>query len=111
MPNTIGVVSAPAAAYVETLDRTMKLEKNAMLLTSEGTVAEDTDFDTRTEFSVKGKGALPDGIAAGSHVASDNSILVGASAGVTVIPEVTESDKATGYNEWNFTARNYPSAA
>lgn len=90
----------------EQLEVTKKLETR-VLVDQVGAFADGKGFDPTFEFSIRGKGDLPAGIAVGSDGGLTIATIVG---GVTILTNVKEKEVNDDWNDWECSGGNWPSA-
>jgi hypothetical protein len=62
-------------------------------------------YGARNDFSIRGKGAMPDGLVAGEEIEIDSL-----DEGVTLLKSTREEQRAGQYHEWSVQGSNYPHA-
>ena len=103
----IGIQSV-GITLAQKFDIEKKLE-DKVLLDKDGRFAQGDARDAMFEFSMDGKGDLPDGLALGSN--GGDLAIEGIAGGKTIIKQVTETEKHDDWNEWKVAGVNYPSSA
>lgn len=104
--NAIGIQSVDLT-LAESVEITHKVETKP-LLDKDGKFADGKAFDPTIEFSLKGRGDLPAGIAAGS---GGGVTIAGVNGGVTIITSVKEGQKNDDWNTWECSGQNWPNAS
>ena len=104
--DAIGIQSVELT-LAESVEVTRKVETKP-LLDKDGRFADAKAFDPSTEFSLKGRGDLPAGVAAGTD---GGLAIAGISGGVTIITSVKESQKNDDWSSWECGGQNWPNAS
>jgi hypothetical protein len=102
--DNIGIQSVDLT-LAESVEVTRKVDTKP-LLDKQGRFADGKAFDPTMEFSLKGRGDLPAGIAVGTHDVEIASI----SGGVTIVTSVKEGQKNDDWNTWECSGQNFPNA-
>lgn len=102
----IGIQSVDIT-LAESVEVTAKIETKP-LLDKDGKFATGAAFDPTSDFSVKGRGDLPVGLAIGSDGGSDIEGLF--NTGITILTSVKESEKNDDWNAWECSGQNFPNA-
>ena len=102
--DNIGIQSVDLT-LAESVEVTRKVDTKP-LLDSQGRFADGKAFDPTMEFSMKGRGDLPAGIAVGTNDVGIASI----SGGVTIVTSVKEGQKNDDWNTWECSGQNFPNA-
>ncbi len=102
--DNIGIQSVDLT-LAESVEVTRKVDTKP-LLDKQGRFADGKAFDPTMEFSMKGRGDLPAGIAVGINDVEIASI----SGGVTIVTSVKEGQKNDDWNTWECSGQNFPNA-
>jgi hypothetical protein len=102
--DNIGIQSVDLT-LAESVEVTRKVDTKP-LLDKQGRFADGKAFDPTMEFSMKGRGDLPAGIAVGTNDVGIASI----SGGVTIVTSVKEGQKNDDWNTWECSGQNFPNA-
>jgi hypothetical protein len=105
--NAIGIQSVDLT-LAESVEVTRKVETRP-LLDKDGRFADGKAFDPTSDFSIKGRGDLPAGIAAGTD--GGDLAIGGISGGVTILTSVKEGQKNDDWNTWECSGQNWPAAS
>jgi len=103
----IGIQSVDLT-LAESVEVSAKVETKP-LLDKDGRFADGAAFDPTFDFSLKGRGDLPAGIAVGTDGGSQVDGLF--PGGVTIVASVKEMDKNDDWNAWECSGQNFPNAA
>ena len=102
----IGIQSVDIT-LAESVELSAKVEAKP-LLDKDGKFADGAAFDPTSDFSLKGRGDLPAGLAVGSDGGADVDGLF--AGGVTIIASVKEMEKNDDWNSWECSGQNFPNA-
>jgi hypothetical protein len=102
--DNIGIQSVDLT-LAESVEVTRKVDTKP-LVDKQGRFADGKAFDPTVEFSLKGRGDLPAGIAVGINDVEIASI----SGGVTIVTSVKEGQKNDDWNTWECSGQNFPNA-
>jgi len=106
MPSTVTDIGV--TNYSETLTNSVEITKSVEELhiaMKDGKYGQGKAFDPTFEVSVSGRGDLPT-ITIGSSAS-----ITGVSAGVSIITNISRTEKAEDYSDWSFTMKNWPGAS
>jgi hypothetical protein len=103
----IGIQSI-GLTLAESVEVSAKVETKP-LLDKDGKFADGAAFDPTSDFSLKGRGDLPAGLAVGTDGGSDVEDLF--AGGVTIISSVKEQEKNDDWNSWECSGQNFPNAS
>jgi len=107
--NDVGIQST-ALSLVEGVDYSIKLEE-AVVKESDSSFGDAEAFDPIIEFSIKGRGDIPAGLAAGSDGGTDG-VLTGINDGLgtTIIKTIKRGESYTDFDSWECSGSYFPSA-
>ena len=103
----IGIQSVDIT-LAESVEVSAKVETKP-LLDKDGRFADGAAFDPTSDFSLKGRGDLPAGIAVGTGGGVEVDGLF--PGGVTIVASVKEMDKNDDWNAWECSGQNFPNAS
>tara|TARA_B110000285_G_scaffold209684_1_gene250890 strand:+ start:562 stop:885 length:324 start_codon:yes stop_codon:yes gene_type:complete len=106
MPSTVPDIGV--TAYSEVLTQSVEISttlEELHIAQKDGTYGQGKGFDPTTEVSVSGRGDLPTLAIGGS------ATITGVSGGVSIITNISQSEKNEDYADWSFTMQNWPSAS
>jgi len=106
MPSTVADIGV--TAYSETLTQSVEINKTVEQLhisEKDGTYGQGKAFDPTFEVQVSGRGDLPSVVVGGS------ATITGISGGVSIITNISTTEKNEDYPDWGFTMRNFPGAS
>jgi hypothetical protein len=106
MPSTVTDIGV--TNYTETLTNSVEITKSVEELhiaMKDGAYGQGKAFDPTFEVSVSGRGDLPT-ITLGSSAS-----ITGVSGGVSIITNISRTEKAEDYSDWSFTMKNWPGAS
>jgi hypothetical protein len=109
--NDVGI-QASSLTLLETVDYSKKLEE-AVIMDSDSSFGDAEAFNPIIEFSLKGRGDLPSGIAIGTDGGASGAVdLTGINdgSGTLIITSVKQSESNTDFNAWECSGTYYPSA-
>lgn len=104
--NAIGIQSVELT-LAESVDVSRKVETKP-LLDKDGRFADAKAFDPTGDFSIKGRGDLPAGVAVGTD---GDLAIAGIAGGVTLITSVKEAQKNDDWNTWECSGQHWPGAS
>jgi hypothetical protein len=110
MPVTLAQIGIQSVdiTLAESVEVSAKVEAKP-LLDKNGRFADGAAFDPTSDFSLKGRGDLPAGLAVGTDGGSNVDGLF--AGGVTIISSVKEMEKNDDWNAWECSGQNFPNAA
>jgi len=110
MPVTLANIGIQSVdiTLAESVEVSTKLETKP-LLDKDGKFADGAAFDPTSDFSLKGRGDLPAGLAVGSDGGGDIGDLF--AGGVTIVSSVKEMEKNDDWNSWECSGQNFPNAS
>ena len=106
MPSTVADIGV--TAYSDTLTQSVEITKSVEELhiaEKDGTYGQGKAFDPTFEVSVSGRGDLP------ALTFSDTPSITGVSGGVSIITNISQTERNEDYADWSFTMRNFPGAS
>jgi hypothetical protein len=106
MPSTVSDIGV--TAYSDTLTQSVEITKSVEELyisEKDGTYGQGKAFDPSFEVSVSGRGDLP-ALTLGNSVS-----ITGVSGGVSIITNISQTEKNEDYADWSFTLKNWPGAS
>ena len=103
----IGIQSI-GLTLAENVEVSAKIETKP-LLDKDGKFADGAAFDPTSDFSLKGRGDLPAGLAVGTG--GGNNIEGLFTGGVTSSSSVKESEKNDDWNGWECSGQHFPNAS
>lgn len=106
MPSTVADIGV--TAYSETLTQSVEITKSLEELhiaEKDGTYGQGKGFDPTFEVQVSGRGDLP------TVTIGDTATISGVTGGVSIITNITFTEKNEDYPDWGFTMRNFPGAS
>jgi hypothetical protein len=106
MPSSVADIGV--TAYSEDLTQSVEITKSVEELhiaEKDGTYGQGKAFDPTFEVSVSGRGDLPDLTIGGTEA------ITGVSAGVSIITNISQTERNEDYADWSFTMRNFPGAS
>lgn len=106
MPSTVTDIGV--TAYSENLTQSVEITKSLEELhisEKDGTYGQGKGFDPTFEVSVSGRGDLP-AVTIGSTAS-----ISGVSGGVSIITNISQTERNEDYADWSFTMRNWPGAS
>jgi hypothetical protein len=102
------VTDIGVTAYSETLTQSVEITKSIEELhisEKDGTYGQGKAFDPTFEVSVSGRGDLP------SLTLGGTASITGVSGGVSIITNISQTEKNEDYADWSFTLKNWPGAS
>ncbi len=102
------VTDIGVTAYSETLTQSVEITKSIEELhiaEKDGTYGQGKAFDPTFEVSVSGRGDLP------SLTLGSTASITGVSGGVSIITNISQTEKNEDYADWSFTMKNWPGAS
>lgn len=109
--NDVGIQSS-GLALIESVDYSKKLEE-AVVLESDSSFGDAEAFNPIIEFSIKGRGAVPTGIAVGTDGGTEGAAdLAGITdgEGTLIIKNVKRGESNTDFDSWECSGTYYPHA-
>jgi hypothetical protein len=106
MPSTVTDIGV--TAYTETLTNSVEITKSVEELhiaMGTGAYGQGKAFDPTFEVSVSGRGDLP------AITLGNSATISGVSGGVSIITNISRTEKAEDYADWAFTMKNWPGAS
>jgi hypothetical protein len=106
MPSTVAALGV--AAYSNTTTQSVEITKTVEethLVEKDGTYGQGTAYDPTFEVQVSGRGDLP------SLTLGGSTSITGVSGGVSIITNISQTEKNEDYQDWSFTMRNWPGAS
>ena len=108
MPVTLTAIGIQTIelTLAESLDRTKKMETK-VIKDYTGAFADAEAYDPTEDFSIKGRGDLPESIALGVDAAGAG-IYEG---GVTIVTNITVTESNEDFNSWECSGQHFPGAS
>lgn len=108
MPVTLTAIGIQSIdlTLAESLERTRKVETK-VIRDKDGAFADGEAYDPTEDFSIKGRGDLPEAIALG--VDAEGVGLY--ESGVTIVTSVTETETNEDFNSWECSGQHFPGAS
>jgi hypothetical protein len=106
MPSTVSDIGV--TAYSATLTQSVEITKSVEELhiaEKDGTYGQGKAFDPTFEVVVSGRGDTPTLTLGGS------ATITGVSGGVSVITNISATEKNEDFADWSFTLKNWPGAS
>jgi hypothetical protein len=106
MPTSVADIGV--TAYSEDLTQSVEITKSVEELhiaEKDGTYGAGKVFDPTFEVSVSGRGDLP------ALTFNDTASISGVSGGVSIITNISQTERNEDYADWSFTMRNFPGAS
>lgn len=101
-------IQSISTALVESFENTKALQVSSPVKTSSGGFHAAEAYNPVFNFTAKGRGDVPAGIAIGTD--GDPLAIDGVSGGKTIILGVKKSERNSEHNGWEFNGTNYPGA-
>jgi hypothetical protein len=102
------VADIGVTAYSETLTQSVEITKTVEELhisEKDGTYGQGKVFDPTFEAQVSGRGDLP------SLTIGGSASVTGITGGVSIITNISHTEKNEDFADWSFTLRNWPGAS
>jgi hypothetical protein len=102
------VADIGVTAYTEDLTQSVEITKSVEELhiaEKDGTYGQGKAFDPTFEVSVSGRGDLP------AVTLGATASISGVSGGVSIITNISQTERNEDYADWSFTMRNFPGAS
>ena len=108
MPVTLTAIGIQTIelTLAESLDRTKKMETK-VLKDYTGAFADAEAYDPTEDFSIKGRGDLPEAIALGLD--GDGVGIYGAT-GATIVTNISLTENNEDFNSWECSGQHFPAA-
>lgn len=106
MPSNVSDIGV--TAYADTLTQSVEITKSVEELhisEKDGTYGQGKAFDPTFEISVSGRGDLP------SLTLGGSTAITGVTGGVSIITNISQTERNEDYADWSFTQRNFPGAS
>ena len=106
MPSSVADIGV--TAYSEDLTQSVEITKSVEELhiaEKDGTYGQGKTFDPTFEVSVSGRGDLP------ALTIGSTATITGVSGGVSIITNISQTERNEDYADWSFTMRNFPGAS
>jgi hypothetical protein len=107
MPSTVTTIGV--TAYSENLTQSVTITKSVEELhisEKDGTYGQGYGFDPTFEVSVNGRGDFPSLLDIG-----DSATITGVSGGVSIVTNLSITERNEDFPDWSFTMRNWPGAS
>jgi hypothetical protein len=102
------VADIGVTAYSEDLTQSVQITKTLEELhiaEKDGTYGQGKGFDPTFEVVVNGRGDFP------SLDVGDSATITGVSGGVSIVTNLSITERNEDFTDWSFTMRNWPSAS
>ena len=106
MPSTVADIGV--TAYSDTLTQSVEITKSVEELhiaEKDGTYGQGKAFDPTFEVSVSWRGDLP------ALTIGSTATITGVSGVVSIITNISQTERNEDYADWSFTMRNFPGAS
>jgi len=102
------VADIGVTAYTEDLTQSVQITKTLEELhiaEKDGTYGQGKAFDPTFEVAVNGRGDFP------SLDVGDSATITGVSGGVSIVTNLSITERNEDFTDWSFTMRNWPGAS